>query len=51
MDDGAAVLRQGGPVTMPPDMRKMLKISRFIGGAVGIIPEFYRHRGKWRGAA
>ena len=51
MNDHAAACGHGGPIAMPPNPLKMLKIGSFIFTAISIIPEFYRHCWERRGAA
>ena len=43
MNDGAPGLRQRCPITMPPNIRKMIKIGGLIGATRWIVPEFDWH--------
>src|SRR4051795_13656894 len=49
-NDQAVVAREPGPVTVAPHAGKVLEVRAAILGAVGIVPERYRHAGKRPGA-
>src|SRR5207237_7266898 len=50
VDHQAIVFGQLDIVAMAPDVRKALEVCGMVFGAVGVVPESYGHRGKWRRA-
>ena len=50
MDDDAAVRRDLAPVAVAPDVRVLVEVGGTVFGAIGVIPETDRHRGKGLGA-
>src|SRR5438046_10764026 len=50
MDDDAAARRHLAPVALAPDVRVLGEVRGAVPGAVGVLPEAHRHRGKGPGA-
>src|SRR2546426_8647278 len=50
MDDDAAARRDLAPVALAPDVRVLGEVRGAVPGAVGVVPEAHRHRGKGPGA-